>query len=63
MLSIDKLLNSNASFIETLLKEYIRNAKQDFFISGQFRFLIEKNSISLGLIDLFNFKDRLVKID
>ena len=49
-------LHENLSgYSRSLLKEYIKNAKQDFFISGQFRFLIEKSSIPLGLIDLFNF--------
>tara|TARA_B100000131_G_scaffold51184_1_gene45812 strand:- start:55 stop:537 length:483 start_codon:yes stop_codon:yes gene_type:complete len=49
-------LHENLSgYSRSLLKEYIKNAKQDFFISGQFRFLIENNTIPLGVIDLFNF--------
>tara|TARA_B100000427_G_C15449496_1_gene568930 strand:+ start:705 stop:1187 length:483 start_codon:yes stop_codon:yes gene_type:complete len=52
---ISYLHENITGYSRSLLKEYIKNAKQDFFISGQFRFLIEKSSIPLGLIDLFNF--------
>lgn len=49
-------LHENLSdYSKSLLKEYIKNAKQDIFISGQFRFLIEHNCKSVGLIDLFDF--------
>jgi diamine N-acetyltransferase len=38
-----------------ILQDYIANALISLFVSGQYRYVIEKNKIAIGFLDLFNY--------
>ena len=43
------------SFSEKELISYIKNAKQDIAIAGQFRFVIDLKGTPIGCIDLYDY--------
>ena len=47
--------NTQVPFSKFVLKQYLENAHQDIFTAKQLRLIIEKNSRSIGTIDLFDF--------
>jgi diamine N-acetyltransferase len=42
-------------FSELQLANYIRHAKEDIAISGQFRFVIDLDGVAIGCIDLYDY--------
>lgn len=53
--SIWSVSGTTAKFSKETLRNYIRNAKQDIVVSGQFRFVIDLEGIAIGCIDLFKY--------
>ena len=52
-----ELSGTQSPFSKDILREYIKNAKQDISEAGQYRFVIssEETNTALGLIDLFDY--------
>ena len=54
-INIWKVSQTITPFSKHVLSKYLENAHQDIFTAKQLRLIIEKNSRSIGTIDLFDF--------
>ena len=50
-----KVSGTRTPFSEKQLANYIRHAKEDIAIAGQFRFVIDLDGIAIGCIDLYEY--------
>lgn len=55
-INIWKVSQTIAPFSKHVLSQYLANAHQDIFTAKQLRLIIEKESRSIGTIDLFDFE-------
>ena len=54
--TIWKISQTYAPFSKHILSRYLENAHQDIFTAKQLRLMIEKDGVSIGTIELFDFE-------